>query len=276
MVYSPEQVKQLAADYKLWRGRESALTTALAVHPYRLAASHVMATHGVLRRLSTMLHCMRRIYEALPPDQSEPPRLSMHDAEAYLQAFIINAYGVLDNLARIWCTEIDLKTDKGKALPNSYIGLGPDKKLVRASFSEGFRQQLAASDAWFGYLENYRHALAHRIPLYIPPRTLDDAAQTEWHRLEQEMLGASKELRHDDYGRLSAEQKNLGVFQGLMQHSYGDAEWDGTPVQFHGQVICDLATVVEIGDGIVKELKALDVPSAPHEAANGGASDDAP
>jgi hypothetical protein len=256
MVYSPDQIRQLAADYELWQGREDALTTALATHPFRLSSSRVMATHGVLRRLSTMLHCIQRTYEALPPHQAEPSRMAMHDAEVYLQAFIINAYGVLDNLARIWCDETDLKGDKGKPLPDSYIGLGPDNVLVRASFSKEFQKQLTASDSWFAYLENYRHALAHRIPLYIPPRTLSIDAQKEWHRLEEDMLIASREHRHDDYDRLSSEQKNLGVFQGLMQHSYGGSERDGIPVQFHGQVICDLATVVEIGDGIVKELRA--------------------
>lgn len=39
---------------------------------------------------------------------------------------------------------------------------------------------LAEHDAWFEYLEDYRHALAHRIPLYIPPRQLGPTAQGEF------------------------------------------------------------------------------------------------
>lgn len=42
-----------------------------------------------------------------------------------------------------------------------------------------------------------------------------------------------------------------------MQHTYGVNETDGKPVRFHGQLICDLATVVEIGEHVVTERRAL-------------------
>ena len=39
-----------------------------------------------------------------------------------------------------------------------------------------------------------------------------------------------------------------------MMHSFGPAAEDGRPVMFHGQLINDLATVVEIGNRMLTEL----------------------
>lgn len=51
------------------------------------------------------------------------------------------------------------------------------------------------------------------------------------------------------------------VFEPVMTHSYGE----GTrPVWFHGQMICDLAAVVEAGEHIVEGFRGLE--AAAHEA----------
>jgi hypothetical protein len=48
-------------------------------------------------------------------------------------------------------------------------GLRPKNEIVMASLDVDVRKYLNSMDRWFEYLENYRHALAHQIPLYIPP-----------------------------------------------------------------------------------------------------------
>ena len=82
----------------------------------------------------------------------------MKDAAVYIQAFVINVFGVFDNLARIWCIEADLRRPNGKAIPNSYIGLGPKNIIIRHSLSVDMQKYLETTNQWFSYLEDYRHA----------------------------------------------------------------------------------------------------------------------
>ena len=123
--------------------------------------------------------------------------------------------------------------------------------------SQPFQEYLTAADPWFEYLENYRHALAHRVPLYIPPKRFDDAATGRYHELENEQKVALQAHDFNNFGELLAEQTALGVFEPWMMHSYGPADGDGQPVRFHPQMICDLGTVVELSEKMIAELEAL-------------------
>ncbi|MFB9984892.1 hypothetical protein ACFSQQ_07225 [Mesorhizobium kowhaii] len=59
---------------------------------------------------------------------------------------------------------------------------------------------------------------------------------------------ASAEHRYEDWDKPNAEQDALGAFEPAMTHSFGIDPQDGRPVMFHSQMICDLATVVDIGE----------------------------
>lgn len=257
MAYSEESITELAKGYREWHERERALSERLVTRVYREDGSRILAAQGLTRRLHTLRRCMEHVYNLLPPDAHEPPREAIDEAAIFLQAFVINAYGALDNLARLWIWESGLHGPKGKPVPQKWIGLGPNHEFVRSSLSQPFRDYLEGTSAWFTYLENYRHALAHRIPLYIPPRRLDDEAAKLYRRMEADMMVALKARDFDRYGELLGQQSRLGVFEPWMVHSVGPAEDDGRPVMFHGQLICDLATVVEIGEKMMAELDSL-------------------
>ncbi len=49
------------------------------------------------------------------------------------------------------------------------VGLRKANVKVRAALSKEFQSRLDEMEGWFGYVTEYRDALAHRIPLYIPP-----------------------------------------------------------------------------------------------------------
>jgi hypothetical protein len=256
MPYSTDALEDIEEKYAFWQKREDDLTTAFFLHEYHTATAAIMAKHGLVRRFRTLRHCMDRTFQHVAPDETEPSREALSDASAYLQTFIVNVYGALDNLARIWIDESGLQSN-GKSVPKGRIGLGPAFATVRGSLSKETQEYLAKADDWFKYLENYRHALAHRIPLYIPPRQLDDEAGSKWQALENELANAIRDHQLDLYDQLLAEQQKLGIFEPVMMHSFGDKPDDGTPVRFHGQMICDLATVVEIAELILNEVKSL-------------------
>ena len=77
--------------------------------------------------------------------------------------------------------------------PTIGSGSAKDNHFVRSSLSTEFQQYLKGADDWFDYLGNFRHALAHRIPLYIPPYTISPDKEAAYQRLEAAMWQALKE-----------------------------------------------------------------------------------
>ncbi|PZU00560.1 MAG: hypothetical protein DI624_01915 [Brevundimonas sp.] len=256
MAYTDDDVTEMQDRCDDWLEREGALTNELFRLQLQVPRAREMMTHGVCRRLSDLKHGLQRVFEVLPPQEAEPTREAIWDATAFLQSFIINVFGVMDNLAWLWCLEADVRGPNGRPLHRSRIGLTPDNEDLRGSLSARTKAYLTGTDAWFGYLEEYRHSLAHRIPLYIPPKQLDDAAAAEFARLEAQVGGPDW-----DWGRwpeVIAAQRRLGVFEPVMMHSFGEG---ARPVRFHGQMICDFATVIEVAEHVLADLQGRAAPA---------------
>lgn len=251
MPYTPDQIREIGEMHEEWLERESALTRRLFAHPYGSARAREMMQHGLSRRLADLRHCVDRIFEILPPDGEDPGQRDLRDATAFLQAFVINIFGAVDNIAWIWASEIDPRDARGRPLRRGQIGLTPDHVVLRATVSERTRAYLEATNAWFGYLEDYRHALAHRIPLYIPSKRLDEADAAEFRRLEEDLM--VRGWTPERWGEVLTAQRRLGTFDPVMMHSYGE---QARPVRFHAQIVCDFATLVEIAEHVIADLEA--------------------
>ena len=76
-------------------------------------------------------------------------------------------------------------------------------------------------DGAFGEL---RHALAHRIPLYIPPYVIQHADVAAYDELAKKMNEAIMALDFAAYDNISAEQLKLGRFQPWISQSFS-ARW---------------------------------------------------
>lgn len=255
MPINHEQIEKMHVTLDEWRVRESAVTDALFAYKFGDAVAREMMQHGFSRRVADLKHGLERVFEILPPEAKEAARGDLQDATAFLQSFVINTFGAIDNLAWVWALEF-CSVNRGKLPDRGRIGLRPVNTTVRGSLSNATQNYLKGTDDWFGYLEEYRHALAHRIPLYIPPKTFNDADSAEFKRLEDDMLavGWSWERWHE----VQAAQGKLGVFHPVMMHSYGEG---ARPVWFHGQMICDFATVIEIAEHVVRDLQGLQRPA---------------
>lgn len=257
MPYTDEDVTEIESRRDEWLERESALTRDLFLLQLESDQAREMMTHGVCRRISDLKHGLGRVFEIIPLQETEPSRDAIWDATAFLQAFIINVFGAMDNLAWLWRLEADVRGRNSQPLHRKRIGLTPDNADLRASLSARTRGYLGGLDAWFGYLEAYRHALAHRIPLYIPAKQLDDVDAAEFARL-QAQVGAPGWDWHQ-WGDNLAAQRRLGVFEPVMMHSFGEG---ARPVRFHGQMVCDFATVIEVAEHIVADIQARHRPGA--------------
>ena len=122
---------------------------------------------------------------------------------------------------------------------------------VRETFSNKFQKYLDTRDGWFGYLDNYRHALAHRIPLYVAPYTLRPSKLDEHKELERRKREAHEQRNFHLWLRLDAEQEAIGTFTPWMMHSFSEGT---APVAFHPQMLADWNTVVEMADNFRKEI----------------------
>jgi hypothetical protein len=253
MPYSTDQLAQLDDAYRQWADRRDELTTAILTRGFATERAKEFAQHGLSRRLNMLQHCLDRVFAIVPPDDRQPGQLALMDATAFIQTFVVNIYGAIDNLAHIWCIECDVRDHQGRPLAPMRIGLTPKSDAVRNSLPHDLQTYLVGHDEWFAYLEGYRHALAHRIPLYIPPRQLGPAAQEEFAALEAARSAAVVDRDWQRFGELGVAQEHVGVFEPYMMHSFVE---QAHPMRFHGQLISDLATVVEIGERLLRALDA--------------------
>jgi hypothetical protein len=106
-------------------------------------------------------------------------------------------------------------------------------------------------DKWFDDMVDFRDALAHRIPLYIPPFAVSKDKLAAYQELDERMTKAIKRLDFVEYDRLLMEQVQLGTFRPWMQHSF---EEGAKPVVFHPQLLSDFLGLAELADKLLKEL----------------------
>lgn len=272
MPYTEDDVEHLEDTRFEWLERLDNLVIEFGSRDYTTERGREYAIHGLGRRLVNLRHCLDRTFKAIPPEANNPTRANLLDATAFIQAFMTNVYGSIDNLAHIWCEEANIRSASGQILPPLRIGLRKTNVQIRQSLSSKTQDYLAEHDDWFEYLESYRHALAHRIPLYIPPRQLNHEARIEYEQLENKKANALSTRNWKVCEDIDEKMIQVGLFEPLIMHSFIE---NATPVRFHAQMICDLATIVEIGQRINLELQSLNsrrlstmprppLPPAPH------------
>jgi hypothetical protein len=255
MFYSADKLAKLATGYSDVGKKYEALLLAYHNRAYRTERGEEFAMHGFVRRLGTMRHCIETVFDRLPPEIADIPQKHMlEDAIVALQAFIFNVFGCADNLAWVWACEKPVTKEDGTALPATWIGLGSKYEALRASFSQAFRDYLGTLQDWFAHLENYRHALAHRIPLYIPPFRVHPANTGAFRELEQQIAKASNQ---QDAAQLKAQLLPLKSFYPWMIHSFGE---HADPIVVHPQMLGDFHVIEELGWRVLSELTALEAP----------------
>lgn len=254
MQFTDEQIKELTDAFEDWRYRLDDVTTAFMARPYRTEKGREYANHGIGRRLQMLEHTSARIFELLPPEIEDPDRDALMDAAAFLHAFMINVYGVIDNLAHVWCAEVPITSKTGGRLAPMQIGLLSKQMAVRNSLPPDLQQYLVDCDNWFEHLKGYRDALAHRVPLYIPRRQLEPDELAEFNRIAALWNDAIIARDRAQAALWQNELDKIGSFGALYTHSINEG---AKPVLLHHQIVCDLATVVEIAERMIVALDGL-------------------
>jgi hypothetical protein len=253
--FSEKALRKLAESRAEINGRYQRLLMDYVSLRLRDKRAREYASHGFPRRLRIMARCIHNVFTTLPPGRVNIPSFDeLGDATINIQSFVFNAFGSLDNLAWIWIYETKLKTEDGKPVPKGWVGLAAKNKLIRNSLPNDLQEYLKTLDTWFDQMVTFRHALAHRIPLYIPPYAVRPQDGDTYRDLEQRKMAAVFRGDIDEHDRLSAKQLKLAFFRPFMQHSY---EEGAVPLVFHAQLIADFKTVYEVGSKFLSELKHI-------------------
>jgi hypothetical protein len=252
-VFTPDQIQQLQFDFlTVYQTYYRLMTTCLSLTT-KNAKSREYILHGFLRRLGTLQRCVQNIYSIYPPERSDiPSREECVDLAINLQSFVFNVFGCIDNLAWVWATERRLTAEAGGKLGPMDISF--QKKRLRKTLPPEFRRYLDDLKNWFCYMEDFRHALAHRIPLYVPPYTVASSNFDEHNNLERGKNAAIQRRDFNEYEHLDAEQTRLGRFAPAMTHSQSEGS---AFVYFHRQVLDDWNIVAEIADKFLVQLNSL-------------------
>jgi hypothetical protein len=249
---TPEQIAKVEERLAEIGPKYNRLLLTFSHRKYSSDQAAEYARHGYLRRLGTLRRCIDNVFTLIPPDTNEiPGRNVLHDAQINIQAFVANVYGSIDNLAWVWLYESGLDG----TIHRNRVGLRSKHIEVRASLSASLQTYLQKIDPWLEYLIEYRDALAHRIPLYIPPGGVPTNNVDAYNDLSRRITDALYVLNDGfEYERLSAEQDKLLVFQPLITHSVKETT---AHFAFHVQMLADFLTVEELGYKVLDELAGL-------------------
>lgn len=209
--------------------------------------------HGVCRRLRLLRRCIKNAFNIFPVDReavlTEEER---SDLEINLHAFVINVNGLQDNLAWVYLfeKELDAQVDNGAQ------GVGLFKKQTQAHLPADLQKYLGKETImnWHKqYAKDYRDALAHRIPLYVPPFQVTDVDMQKYQDIEREIHERIEAEDFDEVFDLDGKQEAIGKPSLVFAHATRDLD-SFSPMLLHPQLIVDGRTVIEITKLVMQHI----------------------
>ncbi len=197
-------------------------------------------THGVMRRMGIIKRSIENVFTIFPIERIKLLSMDeLRDVDINLHAFYINIFGLLDNMAWVFIHEKQLTAEISK------MSVGLYKKKMQKYLMEEFRHYLNSErmKKWHTeYLKNYRDALSHRIPLYVPPKTLTPEQASQVEQIENKIADCWDPLDLDMIEKLHKEHDSIGDICFLIKHAFSESK----SIVLHAQLIADFNTIEEI------------------------------
>ena len=233
--YSKEAIDEIANKWIELDERVPALTSDYITYEYNTDKGLEYGRHGFARRLQTVARCIDKAFSAIPADIDHfPTKTQRADVTIYVQAFVVNIVGCLDNLAWVWNYEKHLQLGRHKVVLNgAYMNLPKNMAELIASYKD-----------WFAYIKDYRDALSHRIPIYIPPFVFVESHSDEYRRIQDERKAAILKRDLEKLNALDRREEAISMFKPIALHSI--VESPGI-LGFHQQMLRDFLTIEQLG-----------------------------
>ena len=245
--YSDESILELVVGFNKISQLYSELTEKILFFEANIknAAAREYLMHGVKRRIEIMNQCIENIFEDFPPETEK--LLGIHkttDINIYLHAFLINTYGAIENLALFITYE--------KNIFNSPVLSIKQRKKV-GLFKKEFQNKLPSVlhdyfsnnpklNNWYNvYAKNYRDALAHRIPPFVPPMQFRKEEAEEFKKLDENIANFDHiKSDHKELREMVQKTWTIGSPAKYFFHSISEKSQF---VILHGQILNDFITL---------------------------------
>lgn len=237
-----DDVDKIKSEFALINSRYSDLTIKLwKLHnSLKTDKAKEYLSHGVMRRMGIMMRSIENVFTIFPIERINLLSMDeLRDVDINLHAFCINIFGLLDNLAWV------LIHEKQPAAKIDKMSVGLYKEKTQEYLTEEFRRYLNSErmKKWYAeYLTNYRDALSHRIPLYVPPKTLTPEQASQVKQIENKIADCYKSCDLDMIEKLCKEQDSIGDVCFLVSHAFSESK----SIVLHAQLIADFNTIEEI------------------------------
>lgn len=209
---------------------------------------------GFNRRLKTLSKCICAIFKLTEPNSTvKPTDNELYDVYIYLQSFYINVYGCLDNLARIWVEELQIKNASGKQIRKFEINLWKKNSVVWNTLSTEMQKLIESRETWINFIIDFRDATAHRIPIYVPPFALSKREEDMYNNLETEMQHSLMKNNIEAYELAKEKQSKIGKFMPIARHSFTESN---SQILYHSQILVDWDTILELMNQMITDLEA--------------------
>lgn len=249
MKYSIEQIQELNDYRSSLKGKHRALLSKIfdLSCSLKVDAASEFLMQGAGRRLKIITRCIENIFDIFPVDRED--KLSgdeLSDIAIYIHSYFVNIAGLFDNLGWVFVYENDLYGKPSDNKINRH-GVGLFSEKTQARLKPELMNYLTETRiaSWHeNYSKGYRDALAHRIPLYVPPAILNDEEADTYRCIDQDIgkLDFSKPEDIDRWRELMESQKALGSISMFFAHSASEND----PALLHAQLVCDYLTVEEV------------------------------
>jgi hypothetical protein len=248
MDYSLELAEKLQLEHQALRKPKIQLELDLhqLADKLRVPRAKVFLQQGVLRRLGVIERCVANIFEIFPPSREIfLNKNELSDVTINLHAFVINVYGILDNLAWVCALEGEFPE-----LNSNKFDIGLFKTKMRPYLPEKFLTYLdqGPTRVWFDdYAKVYRDSTSHRIPPYIPPKKMSPEEAARYSELYKESMNALYEQRDvDKFELLEAQIEAMGSTTSFFVLTLSGEEDKEPPMHMHPQLLCDTLTIHEL------------------------------
>lgn len=250
--YKNQDIEGMVAKFQELETQHQTLRESILMHTYSTPKGDEFAKHGFQRRCDMLWRCLRKTFEEIPPNlDGKPTRDQTADVSILLHCFFIHVFGACDDLAWILVHEKGITKPDGSELPLSHVGIRKKNKTVRDQLSGNMIATLDELEHWFEHVEEFRHSLAHRIPLYVPPYQIQHDKADDYNRLERESLEALRRKDLDKHERLEKEQEELTFFRPWLTHSFSE----NAPIAvIHPQLLGDFGAILKLGEITFREL----------------------
>jgi len=250
MNYSEELLKQINDGFESFSQDYSKIVEKLLFieHKIKNKIAREYLMHGIKRRVDILEQCIFSIFELFPPDTEK--LIGIHNitkVNVNLHAFLINIYGIIENLALFIAYELNLFDQSIPEIKQrKKVGLFRKdfQKLLPKTLQDYFLNNLEINKWYDEYAKSYRDALAHRIPPFVPPMQLNPEEAEIRKKLDKEI--EKFEVNDFNYDELREKVHKSWTIGSPAKYFFHSISEKSRLVVLHGQILNDFITVKEM------------------------------